>query len=106
MSNDIDTVTLSALGKSVTLGHKDPQSGHLTSSLIRNINADLSDAVRQVERREMERITITVALTVGRDREDNVVMLYARRGATLEKGRLQVAPTGQGRLLDEEELSP
>lgn len=75
--------------------------GVLTPGLIRNINTDLAEAQRQVESREMERVTVNVAITVGRNKEDELVMVYARRGTTLEKGRLQVAPTGQGRLLEE-----
>ena len=100
----VDEVSLSYKDKTVTLGKKASRDepGHLTSGLIRAINADVADALGKIERRDKERITLTCAITVGRDKEDEVVILYKRRGATLESGRLQVAPTGQGQLLEEE----
>lgn len=94
-------VTLEYKDRGVTLGAEPTE--HLTPTLLRAINQDLAEAVRAVERREAERVSVTLAIVVGRDKEDQVAMAYSRRGVTVEKGRLQVTPTGQGRLMEEEE---
>ena len=96
-----NSATLTYGDKSVTLGGE--TGGHLTPGLIRDIDRDLALAVAQVERREAERVSVTLAIVVGRDKDDGIVMSYSRRGVTVERGRLQVTNTGQGRLVEEEE---
>lgn len=59
---------------------------HISETLLEKLDRQLGEAIRDVEKRTAEKASVGLAFTVGRDKEDNVVVQFRHKAATQEGG--------------------